>query len=228
MARHQLRAGDLVETNFSAPPAKAQTLPPVLYDEHDLLIVSKPAGITSNGKNSLEDFLRSNFSRPQLTALHRLDKDTTGCFMLTTNSELRQKIIQDFREQRVTKTYHAIVCGKPNFKTREMTLPLDGKKTISYFRVLDSALNYAHLQISIPTGRTHQIRRHLEALELPLAGDRRYSAGRKVSQFEMSLKRQMLHARILILPHPSAKTQLKVEAPLPADFRRALQSLRLK
>lgn len=227
MARHQLRPGDLVEATESAAPSPDQP-PPILYNGQGLLVVNKPAGIVSQGPGSLEALLRQALACPGLMALHRLDRDTTGCLMFSAEPALREKIISLFAAHRVTKVYHAIVSARPDFREREISMPVDGQSAVTRLRVLDAGAQCAHLQIAIATGRTHQIRRHLEALRLPLLGDRQYAAGRRLTEQEMRAPRQMLHARRLVLPHPLTGAPLQLEAPLPADFRRALQLFHLR
>lgn len=227
MARHRLQPGDLVETAQSPapPPRPAAT---ILYNEHGLLAADKPAGILSNGPRSLEELLRRQLARPRLTALHRLDRDTTGCLLFTDDPALRATIIGLFADHRVIKVYHAIVGARPDFQTRTVTLPVDGQTACSQFRVLDAGARCAHLQIAIATGRTHQIRRHLESLRIPLLGERVYAAGRRLTALEMNVPRQMLHARRLALTLPGAGGALKIEAPLPDDFRQTLREFHLR
>ncbi len=227
MARHRLRSGDLVET-AAAGPLPPPAAPAILYDARGLLAVDKPPGILSNGPRSLEELLRGTLARPGLQALHRLDRDTTGCLLFTDDPILRETVIRLFAEHRVIKVYHAIVGARPGFQTRSITLPVDGQAACTNLRVLDAGPQCAHLQLSIATGRTHQIRRHLEALRLPLLGERVYNAGRRLTEREMRVPRQMLHARRLVLTLPGAGAPLQIEAPLPADFRGTLRAFHLR
>ena len=227
MARHLLRAGDIVKTAANTPSPTAAE-PSILYNAHDLLVADKPPGILSNGPDSLEDLLRKTLARPGLAALHRLDRDTSGCLMFTDNAALREAVIQLFAAQQVTKVYHAIVGARPNFQTKSCTLPVDGLSACTNLRVLDTGPQCAHMQISITTGRTHQIRRHLEALRLPLLGERIYNPGRRLTEREMNVPRQMLHARRVSLPLPGVKAPLQIEAPLPKDFRNTLHAFHLR
>ncbi|MCA1809478.1 MAG: pseudouridine synthase [Kiritimatiellia bacterium] len=226
MARHRVKPGDVIELTESAPvPDK---LPPILHRESGLLILDKPPGVTTNGPHSLETILRQLLNRPRLEALHRLDRDTSGCVMFCDDRDLAATIIALFAARRVTKIYQAIVIGRPEFEQREMDTPLDGQPARTRLRVLDRSRLAAHLQISIDTGRTHQIRRHLMQLRLPLLGDRHYTAGRTLDKAQMHVPRQMLHARRLLLPHPAGHATLKVQAPLPQDFLSALRAMGLR
>ena len=226
MARHQLRAGDIVKITTTTHPTAAE--PSILYNAQNLLVVDKPPGILSNGPDSLEDLLQKKLARPGLKALHRLDRDTSGCLMFTDNAALRDAVIQLFAAQQVTKVYNAIVGVRPNFQTKSCTLPVDGLSACTNLRVLDAGPQCAHMQISITTGRTHQIRRHLEALRLPLLGERVYNPGRRLTEREMCVPRQMLHARRVTLPLPGADAPLQIEAPLPKDFRNTLHTFHLR
>ena len=201
-----MRAGDIVKITTTTHPTAAE--PSILYNAQNLLVVDKPPGILSNGPDSLEDLLQKKLARPGLKALHRLDRDTSGCLMFTDNAALRDAVIQLFAAQQVTKVYNAIVGVRPNFQTKSCTLPVDGLSACTNLRVLDAGPQCAHMQISITTGRTHQIGAIWKPC-VPLLGER-VCFGRRLTEREMCVPRQMLHAAVA-LPLPGADAPLQMK-----------------
>ncbi len=228
MARHALRAGDTVEVQPPAARAASDTLP-VLVEAGPWRIADKPAGLLSNGDpSSVESRLRAQLGLPELTAVHRLDRDTTGCLLLARTRSDAERLFPLFRERRVRKTYLALVFGRVGADVREIRSPIDGEEAVSFLRVVDANDEASLVEVRIETGRTHQIRKHLLEIGHPIAGDRAYGNSRARDARARALPRQMLHAARLSFEDPGTGERVKAAAPLPADFRAALRAYGLR
>ena len=240
MARHKLQTGDKINVMAgfsSAIPGLHKTgmkmRPPVdnsiiLFQDSDILIANKPAGILANGPKSLESDLRTRLENPTLTAVHRLDKDTSGCLLFAKHAEAESSSISLFSKRSIRKIYHAIVNGIIKKPELTITKPVESQSAVTRIRVLDANQNASHLRITIETGRTHQIRKHLTAIRHPILGDQTYATSRYVQPLEQAVPRQMLHAFQLIFTHPMNGNPVRCTAPLPDDFRKCLKQYRLK
>jgi len=228
MARHILRPGDRVHV---PQPVGLETVSlsaiRILYQDADYLVADKPAGLLSNGPDSVESRLQRQCGLKCLKAAHRLDKDTTGCLILAKHTEAETLMIQRFADRAITKVYHAVVLGRFDREASTVTQPLDGQDACTRIVRLDVNVAASYLQITLDTGRTHQIRRHLSALGYPVIGDRQYATRRTLEAKETALNRHMLHAIRISLDHPMAHSPLACEAPLPDDFQSCLKRYRL-
>ncbi|MBI3419421.1 MAG: RluA family pseudouridine synthase [Proteobacteria bacterium] len=211
----------------------------ILYEDDDVLVINKPAGLAVQGgtgiSRHLDGFLRAMYGDQQTPKLvHRLDKDTSGVLVLARNDFAAARLSESFRNRATRKYYWALTYGMPKPKQGKISLPLakgkgekivvdekEGKPAITLYQVVESAMRTAFVALWPLTGRTHQLRVHMEAIEAPLLGDPLYGEVNKIGG-ELSIKRLHLHARRLILPHPRPKKGRKlidVTAPLPADLK---------
>ena len=227
MARHRLRPGDVVRILPSEAPNLDRIRLRVLFEDDSLLVLDKRAGVPANGEGSMEVLARARFSAPGLTAVHRLDRDTSGCLLLAKTPEAQEAMLSLFREHAIRKTYHAIVAGRLDPPVQTIKLPLQGQRAETHVKLLDAAGIASHVLVRIETGRTHQIRKHLHAVNHPVLGDRVYGTGSRDVRRAPKPPRQMLHASGLEFPHPQTRRTVRVNAPLPHDFRRCLKGLRL-
>jgi len=229
MARHSLRSNDRVELpDMESPDAVANTgRIRILFEENDYLVVNKIPGMLSNGNNSIEEKLRKQIHLPQLLAVHRLDKDTSGCFLLAKNQAAFEKMLPLFQQHAVTKTYEAIVAGQVEPRTRTIRTPIDGQPAVSHLQVVTANRYASHLRISIETGRTHQIRKHLLSIGHPVLGDKNYGTRLPASARTISITRQMLHASSIQFIHPVTGAPIHARAALPSDFISCLHNFRL-
>ncbi len=228
MARHALQPGDRVEVHAPAAAAPAAAdAPRVLFEDGDLLIVDKPAGMLSNGPASLEARLRRARGEPRLSAAHRLDRDTTGCLLLARSASVREALVAAFRAGRVEKDYEAIVVGRVARLPRQIARPIEGRPARTRVRAVVPGPGASRVRVCIDTGRTHQIRRHLLAEGYPILGDRAYGTAQALPAELRAVPRPMLHAARIALPHPVTGLRVEARAPLPADFREWLARLGL-
>ena len=209
------------------------TIPPPLFLDGEALVIDKPAGLPvdrpRNRARSIEDEaadLRFGFQRAPL-AVHRLDRDTSGCLLLARNPKALARFAAAFEQGQVEKAYLAVVDGVPAAESGTIDLALgkastreegwrivvdpEGKRAVSHWRRLAVARGRALLQFEPETGRTHQLRVHaLAGLGLPIVGDPVY--GRS------DVTGMMLHASRLKLARPG-KADIFAEALMPARFR---------
>ena len=229
MARHILQKGDRVEIHqdVSTPPP-ALKKPRILHEDNDYLIIDKPPGWLSNGPDSLEELLRVMTGHPQLQAVHRLDRDTTGCLLFAKTTEAFERMVPLFKERSITKLYQAIAWGRIPEALHEIRAPIEGEDALTKLQVLDANSSATHVKLLIETGRTHQIRKHLQHIHHPVLGDAGYATQAQEDPRLRSIPRQMLHAVRLIFRHPVTQESVRASAPLPRDFKNCLHLLRLR
>ena len=249
IARFALRTGDLVEIPSQvvkgavrqakasgretgdarrdgvSSPAQAKRHVRVIWQNENYLICDKPAGLVScDDPKSVETILREQEKVPTLEAVHRLDRDTTGCLLFAKNHAALVAAVEVFKTHKVSKVYHAISAGSFKFAHQIVDTPLDGQPAVSRVTREAASADASFLRIRIETGRTNQIRRHLASIRYPIVGDRVFGLKNVRDPRLMQVPRQMLHASTLILPDPlTPHAELKAHSPLPADFRAALR-----
>lgn len=221
MCNHRLSSGDIVEVAAGLQKAERQDLP-VLYRDDHCLIIDKPPGLLSDGINSAEQVLREKFGNKEILAVHRLDRDTSGCLMFAWNAESKRELVPVFKSHNITKVYQVIVTGQFQRDEMKCSEPVDGQHAVTYFRVLDSRRDASHLQARIETGRTHQIRKHLASLGHYVVGDRYYGVKNRISNKGMKIRRQMLHASSIEFVSPLTGRHVRAKSKLPGDFRKTL------
>lgn len=226
MKNHIVKINDRIEIlSFGSFKNQSKQIKIIWKDKY-YIIVNKPPGLISNAhKNSLENILRLQEKNSDIFAVHRLDKETSGCIIFSTSQEAKQKAIPVFKENKIIKIYRGITIGKfPKIK-REIKNDIDGFIAKTKIKVLDSSKNNSFLEMQIETGRTHQIRKHLAANRHPILGDKKYAGNKN----ELSLRqpRQMLHAYKLIFNHPYTNEKVNIRANIPNDFKRCLNQLKL-
>ena len=238
IAHHALKTGDLVEVpkglnglkgvkspkdSKGAQGAKAHIR--VLVELKDFVVADKPAGLLSNGgAGSVEAILREQLGEPNLQAVHRLDRDTSGCLLFARSYAAYLAAVEVFKTHRVRKEYRAIVVGKFPYVHQRIDAPLDGQPAVSHVLREVAGPDASFLKVRIDTGRTNQLRRHLASVRFPIVGDRTFGLKHARDPRLMAVPRQMLHAAALELPDPVVKGgTIKAHSPLPADFRATLK-----
>ncbi len=242
---HRLEAGAVVTAELpAAAPGLAPepvTVRLVHEDEH-VLVVDKPAGLTVHpGAGSLSGTLAAQLltlgaqggddpERPGI--VHRLDRDTSGLLVAARSERAFAALQAAIREHEVERRYLALVRGTPQSRTGRIDAPLgrdrrdptrrsldtdEPREAVTWFEVAESIGERALLDVRLETGRTHQIRVHLAAIDLPVSGDPTYGV-----KGDLGLERQFLHAHRLRLVHPVSGQELDLESPLPDDLARAL------
>jgi 23S rRNA pseudouridine1911/1915/1917 synthase len=239
----------------SRPVAVADPTIPVIvvYEDDDLLIVDKPAGLVVHpspghdsgtlvnallGRAGGDDYGGiAGVLRPGI--VHRLDRDTSGLLMVAKNDPAQHALMAQLKARRVKKTYLALVQGSvsaavgrieapigrdPRHRTR-MAVVADGRPAVTGYRVRERFAGWSLLELDLVTGRTHQIRVHLEAIGHPVAGDPVYGTGTS-RRGPAGLDRLFLHAWRLELASPGDGHLIRAEAPIPEELESVLAGLR--
>ncbi|WP_404390223.1 23S rRNA pseudouridine(955/2504/2580) synthase RluC [Pseudoalteromonas phenolica] len=223
----------------------------ILFEDQYLIVINKPSGMAVHGGSGLSYGLIEALRvlRPQeknLELVHRLDRDTSGCLLISKKRSILKGLHEQLREKTMEKNYWALVVGEWAAKIKNVTEPLrkntlqsgervvrvdeeQGKASHTRFRVLERFDGCTLVQASPVTGRTHQIRVHTQCKGHPIACDDKYGDQVFDSRMrEMGLSRLFLHAHDLRFLHPKHETTMHVEAPLDKALNNALKTLRAK
>ena len=218
----------------------------IIYQDEDVIVVDKPAGLTVhpapghpsgtlvNALLALAPELAGLRDRVRPGIVHRLDRDTSGLLVVARNERARDDLIRQMKQREVSKTYLALVQGVPQppqgtieapigrhpRNRKKMAVIAGGREAETRYRVRETVDGFALLEVEPVTGRTHQIRVHLAAIGHPVAGDTTYGKRSDI------VGRQFLHAWRLAFDLPSSGRRVEFESPLPADLRAALARLR--
>lgn len=249
-ASYLLSPGERIRVQLPAPeePAPlAQELPlDVVYEDQDLAVVNKPAGMVvhpSHGhkRGTLVNALLARYPSlsqlpgPRPGIVHRLDKDTSGLMVVAKNEPARRKLQKQFKRGEVKKVYLALVeghlkpeqgvieapIGRDPRRRKRMAVLHGGREAVTEYRVRNYLDGYTLVEAMPQTGRTHQVRVHLAFLGHPVVGDVVYGFRKR----RLELGRQFLHSHILGFRAPSGQC-LEFEAPLPEELERVLEGFR--
>jgi 23S rRNA pseudouridine1911/1915/1917 synthase len=254
-ARSVVRAGDALD--LFVPAAEPADIEPeaipleVLYEDPDVLVVNKPAGLVvhpspGHWSGTMVNALLARdteyggiagVARPGI--VHRLDRDTSGLIMVAKTDAAQASLMAQLKARRVKKTYLALVHGNveaaagrieapigrdPRQRTRMAVVP-DGRPSVTGYRVRERFRGWTLLEVDLVTGRTHQIRVHLAALGHAVAGDPVYGTGTS-RRGPDGLERLFLHAWRIVFASPGTGDLVRVEAPLPEALDGVLDLLR--
>ena len=228
----QLQAGDRVDVALQAPEAPPLTRDRILHLDELVLAVDKPPGIAAQedlaGGPALPELcsalLRDAGERQtQALLVHRLDRGTTGVTLLARTRRAQAALLAEFRERRARKEYRALVAPAPPRDEGLLDDPVESRPARTRWRALETFSAGAVIAAFPETGRTHQIRLHFSGMGCPLLGDKAHGGATLLTWpggERHELARPMLHSLSLSLRHPLG-TELRVLAPLPADFEAA-------
>jgi 23S rRNA pseudouridine1911/1915/1917 synthase len=250
--KFRMTPGEVVSVAIP-PPQIDEILPDpipltIVYEDPDVVVVDKPAGMVvhpapGHPRGTLANALLAHVpgiavggsQRPGI--VHRLDKDTSGLIVAAKTDKGRTALVSQWEDRSVEKTYLALVSGSVADEEATIDAPIGrdpknrqrmavlrtGRPAITRFRVIERFPNSTLLELSIETGRTHQIRVHLAFIGHPIVGDPVYGRPRVT---DPQLDRQFLHASALAFQLPSGAA-LQLEAPLPDDLQVVLEQLRV-
>ena len=216
-------------TELAVLPATDQPFD-ILYEDEQLLVVSKPAKLlTVPGRHPAnKDCLISRVQRewPGATAVHRLDYDTSGIVLLPLTKRALSELSKQFQARTINKQYQAVVAGLLANEQGEINLPIaadpanrplykicdSGKPSLTYYQVLkrDEASQQSRLLLTPVTGRSHQLRLHLQAIGHPILGDTLYGSQAVIAKAE----RLLLHACSISFKHPLTNLHINLNAPV--------------
>lgn len=250
---YALRIGDEIQIlspgqNQRASGIKPQSLPlDVVYEDQDLLIINKAAGMVvhpapGHNDDTLVNALLARYPdihwdtadrRPGI--IHRLDKDTSGLIIVARNIATQAALVEQMKRHEIVKRYLALVEGvvaldqgsidapigrDPRHRQQMTITAVSSREARTHFRVLERFARHTLILLELETGRTHQIRVHLKAIGHPIVGDAVYGSANTIRG--LSLKRQFLHAYQLKFTHPITGASIDVEVPLPDDLQAVL------
>ena len=226
IASYKLKPGDMVEVNAEKLlQAKKPDRVEKIYEDEQYMIFNKPAGLNTNGPHSFEHLLRMKFHMPALTAVHRLDKDTSGCLIMAKSNEIFEKTKELFKAREVKKVYMAIAMGKIEQTHMILKNPLGGREAVTKFMVIKSNNLASLLRVEIVTGRKHQIRRHLKGIYHPIIGDKHYNRNLLKNPAYREFFTQLLFAKEISFINPYTNKEIFAKAEPNKTFKEAQQVL---
>jgi 23S rRNA pseudouridine1911/1915/1917 synthase len=244
--RHKVAAGEIVAWE---PPPEPEPVDPadvpydVVYEDEHLLVVDKPAGVVvhparGHETGTLAQALagRTAGGEPGRAGIvHRLDRDTSGLLVVARSEDAHRRLKAMLERREITREYLALVLGRPPARTGTIDAPIGRDRRVrtrmstdtdeprearTHFAIERAYPEATLLRVTLETGRTHQIRVHLQAIGHPVAGDPEYGGAGA-----FGLERQFLHAARLAFEHPFTGATVDVTSPLPDDLRRVLETL---
>ena len=251
--KYKVRTGDVIEITVPEVEeleivAEDLNLE-IIYEDADVLVVNKPRGMVvhpapGHATGTLVNGLMHHCTdlsgingvmRPGI--VHRIDKDTTGLLMVAKNDVAHESLVNQLVAKTVTRKYTALVHGHiahdkgtidapigRDTKDRQKQAVVDGgKHAVTHFQVIERFGDYTLVECRLETGRTHQIRVHMNYIGFPLVGDPKYGPKKTID-----FGGQVLHAGVLGFNHPRTGEYLEFSSPLPEDFQQLLTSLRNK
>lgn len=252
---YALKLHDEVHVLQTMAPTQLQNVKPrllpldVVYDDDDLLIINKAAGMVvhpapGHTDDTLVNALLAHYPELQSVGdemrpgiVHRLDKDTSGLLLVAKNIYTLHALVEQMRRHEIVKRYLALVEGIVFLEQGSIDAPIgrdirhrqqmaitvkESRQARTHFRVLQRFSRHTLLLLQLETGRTHQVRVHLQAIGHPIVGDPTY--GSKNALKGLALHRQFLHAYQLRFTHPRTQTILEFEVPLPSDLQNLLDA----
>lgn len=231
-ANLELAPGQMVSAQTTFKPQLIPGLK-VLYEDRFLIAIDKPSGLLSV---PLDDgpptrhvlgLLREHYQTEQIFAVHRIDRDTSGCLIFARGKESEEAMKDLFEKHDLTREYYAILEGRMEgtsgvwqshlleLKSFDVVEAAEGKEAITHYEVLHRSPKYTYIKLRLETGRKHQIRVHCSTAGFPVLGDDRYGAK------ENPIGRVCLHARVLQFMHPLIKNKkISLESPIPHAFKK--------
>ena len=245
---HRLSGGEDLELDPAAIAEPELVHEPldlrIAYEDEHLLVVDKPAGLVVHpgAGHAVGTLVQGLLDRgitggdPERPGIvHRLDRDTSGLLVVARTEEAYEGLRTLVKGRKLEREYVALVRGRPRSRSGRIEAPIGRdrreptrmsldtdapKPAVTHFEVVELFRDHALLRVRLETGRTHQIRVHLAAIGLPVAGDPVYGVS------EPGLRRQFLHAARLSFPHPVTGARVETESPLPEDIAAALERVR--
>jgi 23S rRNA pseudouridine1911/1915/1917 synthase len=223
----------------------------IVYEDNDIVVINKAKGMVvhpapGNYSGTLVNALLYHCTslsgingevRPGI--VHRIDKNTSGLLVVAKNDQAHQHLSQQIQNKTAGRIYWALAHGKMKQDTGTINQPIardskdrklmsiarngNGRHAVTNFAVIQRYEKYTLVELSLETGRTHQIRVHLKYLGHPIVGDPEYGLKKK----HFNLSGQLLHAKKLLLVHPVTKQQMEFYAELPEDFNHVLEKIKM-
>ena len=258
--RTRLAGDELLELNI-LPESPSDEFKPqaialdIVYEDEDIIVLDKPAGLVvhpaaghADGTlvNALLHYDADLARVPRAGIVHRLDKDTSGLMVVARNLRAHKHLVAELQQRSVKREYQAVVqgiitaggdvdapIGRHTRDRVRMCVRADGKAATTHYRVIQRYRGHTHVQLQLESGRTHQIRVHMQHIRHPIVGDPVYGgrqripprAGADLIELLRNFGRQALHAFRLTLLHPESGRQLSWQSTLPDDIAQLLAAL---
>lgn len=248
---YTIAAGDFIEITVAEKESEVKAVAmelDIVYEDQDIIVINKNADrVVHPAPGHYDDTIVNallahvdNLSaingvkRPGI--VHRLDKDTSGLLIAAKNDKSHKELARQFKERSVEKYYYALIEGNLAYEKGKIDAPIGrdpnnrkkmavrkhrSKNAVSRFKIIEEFKNHTLVEVKIETGRTHQIRVHFAYLGHPVVGDKKYG-----SKNSLNAERQLLHARRLIILHPTKGEKMEFKAELKSDFKDVLERLR--
>ncbi len=230
---HRMALGETVTFAEQAAPEQPPPEFAVVFEDEHLLVVDKPAGLVTHPAPGHDDPTLAE--AVEGLVVHRLDRYTSGLLLIAKTEAVREALQAELKRRAVRREYLALVSGHPDAETGTIDAPLGRDRhnrtlmstrtdkprhAVTHFEVLERLPRTTLLRVRLETGRTHQIRAHLAAIDHPVCGDPAY--GGRACGRRLGLGRQFLHATKLMFSHPETGELEVCESKPPVDLRRAL------
>ena len=228
-----------VTARAAPPPAPPAATFETAYDDPELLVVDKPAGLVTHPAAGHHGITLADLLPPGSRVVHRLDKDTSGLLLVARSEQSLEELQRQMKAREITREYTALVEGHPDAGSGTIDAPIGrdranrtvmstrtdrARDAVTHFEVVERLPRTAVLRVRLETGRTHQIRAHLAAIGHPVVGDAQY--GGSESGARLGLDRQFLHASSLMFRHPSSREFVRCESKPPVELSHALDTAR--
>ena len=223
---------------------------PIVFQDDDIVVVDKPVGVAAhpspgwtgptvtNGLRAAGVSVAETGPAEREGIVHRLDVGTSGLMVVARTPQAYTRLKAQFKDREVSKTYHTLVQGHPDPSSGTIDAPIgrhphhdyrfavlnEGKPSVTHYRTLEAYSYGSLLEVDLETGRTHQIRVHMSAMNHPCCGDLTYGADPTLAK-RLGLERQWLHAVALTITHPRTGERISFESPYPPDLAHALAVL---
>jgi 23S rRNA pseudouridine1911/1915/1917 synthase len=247
----KVKVGQLLEIRAQLPSLseEPENIPlSIAWEDQSLLVVDKPAGLvvhpgagnpTGTLVNALLNYLPASAGLARAGIVHRLDKDTSGLLLVAKTVEAQRDLVRRMAKREIKREYRALVWGKPKASgtvdapiarhpvhRTKMAVSIGGREARTHYERLEQFAGIALMRFELETGRTHQIRVHMQHIGHAIVGDLVYGPKRGSSAMQNPLiDRQALHAFRLRFDHPFSGRPFEIESALPADMDRAVKSL---
>jgi 23S rRNA pseudouridine1911/1915/1917 synthase len=240
---------EVTERTVSAPEAPSGV--EVVFEDDDLLVVSKPSGVVVHAAPGVRDGtlvdaltasgreLAEGAGEGRAGIVHRLDRDVSGLLIVAKTDDAHARLVAAMKAREIERRYLALVAGLPQTDRGKIDAPIgrhprhrtrmavlaDGRPAVTWFSVRERFAGCALLDVKLETGRTHQIRTHLASIGLPIAGDAAYGRDPALAR-RLGLRRPFLHAYRLAFAHPVTGEAMSFESDLPGELASVLEVVR--
>ncbi len=257
-AKDKVSGGELVKIDAIASTIvdEAEDIPlEIMFEDESVLVLNKPSGLVvhpgaGNRKgtllNALLHYCPELNEVPRAGIVHRLDKETTGLMVIARTIESQASLVQQLQSREVKRLYEAVVygltpkqgvvdapIGRHRLQRTRMAIRESGKEAITRYKLIRAYKSHSYVELSLETGRTHQIRVHMQHLGYPLIGDPAYGGqfriprkgGEQLGSVLKAFPRQALHAKELSFKHPATQAQVTFKKVSPEDFGLLIEAL---